>query len=86
MSEYIFKNNKKLRMGYTTGSCAAAAAKAAACMLLGGKKMCIRDRASSMVAIWRARRKKAGLPRRTFLIFLQTSILWECRQASGRQL
>ena len=39
MEEYIVKGGRRLRLGYTTGSCGAAAAKAAAYMLLTGRRM-----------------------------------------------
>lgn len=39
MDEYIIKEQKRLRYGYTTGSCATAAAKAATRMLLEQKSV-----------------------------------------------
>lgn len=38
LEEFVVKHNRRMRLGYTTGSCAAGAAKAAALLLLSGEK------------------------------------------------
>ena len=50
MTDYTFRNGKKLRTGFTTGICAAAAAKAAVTMLLNGELL------AEVEIIWRADR------------------------------
>ena len=39
LERYVYKNQQKMRCGYTTGTCACAAAKAATYMLLSGKEI-----------------------------------------------
>lgn len=75
MNEFIIQDGKRLRLGYTTGSCAAAASKAAAYMLLSGRRkehitletpkgitleLDIEDIAMSNTAVSCAVRKDAG--------------------------